>query len=145
MKSRGFFFLFLYFFSFGREQPWRPTLCLLGLGGGPGLGVGRAHSLSPGESVQRPGVAGSRGAPQAGAARRRVDPAQLAGRQGAGEATSAAGLTQHLGATGRHRWTLTQPLRRTLGAADRLWPHRGARRAGSQRGAERCQHDAPQI
>lgn len=123
----------------------RPTLSL-GLGGRLRRRALRAHGLSPGEGVQRPGVAGSRGAPQSGAARRRVDPAQLPSLQGAGEATSTAGLPQHLGASGRHRWTLAQLLRSTRGASDRLWPHhRGPQRPCGQHGAQRCHHDVLQI
>lgn len=121
------------------------TLCL-GLGGGLGLRALRAHGLSAGEGVQRPGVAGSRHAPQPGAARRRVDPAQLPYFQSAGEAASTAGLPQHLGAIGRHRWTLAQLLRSTRGAANRLWPHhRGPQRPCEQHGAQSRRHDVSYV
>lgn len=123
----------------------RPTLGLR-LGGGRRLRALRAHGLSPGEGVQRPGVAGSRGAPQSRAARRRVDAAKLPGVQGAGEAAPAAGLPQHFGASGRHRRTLAHLLRSARRASDRLWPHhRGPQRPCGQDGAHRRQHDVPQT
>jgi len=124
---------------------YRPTL-FLGLEGRLGLSALCAHGLSPSEGVQRPGVAGSRGAPQSGAARRRVDPAQLLSLQGAGEAASTAGLPQHLGASEHHRRTLAQLLRRTRGASDRLWSHnRRPQRHCGQHGAQRCHRDVLQI
>lgn len=106
-----------------------------------------AHGLSAGQGVQRPGVVGSRGALEPGAARRRVDPAHLPALKRAGDAASAAGLPHHLRASGRHRGARAQPLLGARRAAERLGPQHGGpqRDRSERRAAQRRRHDAPQT